>query len=203
GRAQNLYPGLAGGTQTAQPLLPSLRLDGRLDSRSTSKSVWRCGWVLQRPEFPATGGVDLGGRDVRLGSTASGHSAFPPRSTGSEYELSASHADEVQFAAREHFDEGRSRRAARSRHSNPRRWPRTDDLLKYIRLLARERDQVFDVIESAAREQSASMRKKISGKKPGNECRTSRLTRKNAGRAHGCWRKSYVKHVRSTSLLAG
>src|SRR5262245_41274503 len=68
--------------------LPGLRLDGRLDSRSTSKSVWRCGWVLQRPEFPAPGGVDLGG-DVRLGNTASGHSAFPARSTGSQHELSA------------------------------------------------------------------------------------------------------------------
>src|SRR5262245_52977619 len=33
--------------------------------------------------------------------------------------------------------------------------------------------------------------------------RTSRLTRKSAGPAHGCWRKSYVKHLRSTSLLAG
>src|SRR5262249_58908726 len=80
---------LSGGTQAAQPLLPRLRLDGRLDSRSTSKSVWRCGWVLQRPEFPAPGGVDLGGRDVRLGSTASGHSAFSACSTGSEHELSA------------------------------------------------------------------------------------------------------------------
>src|SRR5262249_61944953 len=89
GRAQNLYPGLSGGTQTAQPLLPGLRLDGRLDSRSTSKSVWRCGWVLQRPEFPAPAGVDLGGRDVCLGNTPSGHSAFPARSNGSEHELSA------------------------------------------------------------------------------------------------------------------
>ena len=32
-------------------------------------------------------------------------------------------------------------------------------MLKHIRLLARERDQVFDVIDSAARKQSASMRK--------------------------------------------
>src|SRR6516164_3930281 len=70
----------SGGTQTAQPLLPRLRLDGRLDPRSTSKSVWRCGWVLQRPEFSAPGGVDLGGRDVRLDNTASGHSAFPASS---------------------------------------------------------------------------------------------------------------------------
>src|SRR5262249_32628999 len=35
------------------------------------------------------------------------------------------------------------------------------------------------------------------------ECRTFRPTRKRAGRAHGCCRKSYVKHLRSTSLLAG
>src|SRR5262249_10180502 len=41
------------------------------------------------PEFPAAGGVDLGGRDVRLGNTAGGHSAFPARSTGSEHELGA------------------------------------------------------------------------------------------------------------------
>ena len=48
-----------------------------------------------------------------------------------------------------------------ARHlSNPRLWPRADDLLDHIRLLARERGQPFDVIESAAREQSASMRKK-------------------------------------------
>src|SRR5262249_50435664 len=30
---------------------------------------------------------------------------------------------------------------------------------------------------------------KTSGRKPGNECRTSRPTRKSAGRAHGCCRK--------------
>jgi len=47
---------LEGEAQTPQPLLPGLRLDGRLDTRSTSQSVWRCGWVLQRAEFPAPGG---------------------------------------------------------------------------------------------------------------------------------------------------
>ncbi len=77
------------GRKPAQPLLPGLRLDRRLDSRSASKSVWRRGWVLQRPEFPASRGVDLGGGDVRLGNAASGHSAFPARSIGSERELSA------------------------------------------------------------------------------------------------------------------
>ena len=35
------------------------------------------------------------------------------------------------------------------------------------------------------------------------ECRTSRPPRKSAGRAHGCCRKSYVKHPQNTSLLAG
>ena len=40
--------------------------------------------------------------------------------------------------------------ACRSRHSNPRLWPRADDLLD--RLPARERGQPLDVIESAARE---------------------------------------------------
>jgi len=89
GRAQNLYPGVSRGTQTAQSLLPDLRLDGWLDSRSASKSVWCRGWVLQRPEFPASPGVDLGGGDVRLGNAAGRHSAFPARSTGSERELNA------------------------------------------------------------------------------------------------------------------
>src|SRR5262249_17362850 len=53
------------------------------------RSAGLYGWVLQRPEFPAPDGVDLGGGDVRLGNIASGHSAFPARSTGSEHELSA------------------------------------------------------------------------------------------------------------------
>src|SRR5262249_15084920 len=89
GRAQNLYPGVSRGTQTAQSLLPDLRLDGWLDSRSASKSVWCRGWVFQRPEFPASRGVNLGGGDVRLGNAAGRHSAFPARSTGSERELNA------------------------------------------------------------------------------------------------------------------
>ena len=96
GEHRNLYPGLSGGTQTAQPFLPGLRLDGRLDSRSTSKSIWRCGWVLQRPEFPAPGGVDLGGRDVCLGNTASRHSAFSARSTCSERELKLFYTNAVE-----------------------------------------------------------------------------------------------------------
>src|SRR5262249_4209387 len=66
--------------------LPDLRLDGRLDSRSASKSLWCRGWVFQRPEFPASRGVDLGGGDVRLDNAAIRHSAFPARSTGSERE---------------------------------------------------------------------------------------------------------------------
>jgi hypothetical protein len=45
--------------------------------------------LLQRPEFSASSGVDLGGGDVRLGNAASGHSAFSACSTGSERELSA------------------------------------------------------------------------------------------------------------------
>jgi len=39
------------------------------------------------------------------------------------------------------------------RHSNPRLWPPTANLLDHIRLLAKERDQVFDVIDSAVREE--------------------------------------------------
>src|SRR5262249_57971293 len=77
------------GAQTPQPLLPDLRLNGRLDPRSASKSVWCRGWVLQRPEFPTSPGVDLGGGDVRLGNAAGRHSAFPARSTSSERELNA------------------------------------------------------------------------------------------------------------------
>src|SRR5262249_1252566 len=89
GRTQNLYPGVSRGTQTAQSFLPDLRLDGRLDSRSASKSLWCRGWVFQRPEFPASRSVDLGGGDVRLDDAAIRHSAFPARSTGSERELNA------------------------------------------------------------------------------------------------------------------
>ena len=54
GEHRILYPRLSRWAQIAQPLLPDLRRNGRLDSRSSSKSVWCRGRVLQRPEFPAS-----------------------------------------------------------------------------------------------------------------------------------------------------
>src|SRR5262249_57510504 len=65
-----------------------------------------------------------------------------------------------------------------------------------FRLLTREQDQPFDVIDSSAREQAGGhAQAKISEKEARKrECRRSRPTRKSARRAHRCWKKSYVAH---------
>ncbi len=86
-RSSNLYAGLSGRTQTAQPLLPDLRLDGRLDTRPASQSVRYCGRMLQRAEFSPSRCISLGGRDVCVGVAASRHSALSAFSAGSERQL--------------------------------------------------------------------------------------------------------------------
>src|SRR5438874_11864467 len=86
-----------------------------------------------------------------------------------------------------------------------------------IRLLARERDQPLDVIDSAAREQSAAMRKKKSQeRKPGNanagrpdrhETAHAELT--GAGGSHSsstcrvrhCWLADVALHQHSFGII--
>jgi glutathione-dependent formaldehyde-activating enzyme len=91
GRAQNLYPRLSRGAQTAQPFLPDLRLNRRLDSICVQISL------VSRLVASTTGIFRLpwrrsGRRRCALGQRSRRAFSIPVRSTGSERELTCDFA---------------------------------------------------------------------------------------------------------------